>query len=731
MKTVRAKLWVAVGLVGVVCLAWLGVAAGLLYTVLAPEDWQTVTGALGGRAGLLLFLWAGALVPVHAAARGLLERYVAAPARLADEARLRLETGDSRPIEPVGSRETRELTRIVNRAIEQRDTLLRQMDERIQEAARQTEQEKARLAALMSELTKSVVVCNLDGRILLYNQRAKLQFKRLSQQAKVTGGGELMGLGRSIYTVIDRQLIAHALDNVRRRLRRGADSPSAQFVTVTESGRLYRVQMTPVRRGNGDAPVDSEPMSGFVLLIENITDELAADEKKSRLLNELIEASRSSLANTRAAMEILDDSDVDAELRERLMQVIRDEVQRLSERLVQLQGQSTSALQSRWPLEDMLASDLLDLAGQRIESSLPVVVERHCPNHPIWLKVDSYSLTQGLLHLAGRLHQTLGSDRLSLVVEERDGRAQLDLCWPSGTPEAVRASAGWMDEAMQVDGLTLPGSVGQVLERHQGSGWLDAQANGAAPGEQACFRLRLPLSLPAEEAGNAVSFEHHETRPEFYDFDLFARDSHDRCLEDQPLSELIFSVFDTETTGLDPVGGDRIIQIGAVRIVNGRVLERECFDQLVDPERSIPRLGQAIHGISPDMVRGQPTIREVLPAFHAWCADTVLVAHNAAFDMKCLSVQSAGTGIEFRQPVLDTLLLSAVAQENQERHNLDDLAERFGLTNLGRHTAIGDAMVTAEILVKLLPLLADKGITTLGQALEASKKTYYARIDYG
>ena len=632
--------------------------------------------------------------------------------------------------EAKGSKEIRQLTNVINDAIEQREALVKAMDERVSEAGRRTEQEKARLAALMSELTKSVVVCNLDGRILLYNQRAKLQFKRLSQQARVTGGGELMGLGRSIYTVIDRQLIAHALDNVRRRLRRGADSPSAQFVTVTDSGRLYRVQMTPVRRSNGEAPADGEPMSGFVLLIENITDELAADEKKSRLLNELTEASRSSLANTRAAIEILDDPEVDAELREKLMQVIRDEVQGLSQRLTQLQSQSTTALQSRWPLEDMLASDLLDLAGQRIEACLPVSVERDCPGTPVWLKVDSYSLTQGLLHLAGRLHQSLGVERLRLVLCDRDGRAQLDLCWRPDVSAGSRANARWIDEPMQVEGLTLPGSLEQVLERHQGSCWLDAQVQNDEYSSEPCFRLRLPLALPGEDAA-AVSFEHHEGRPEFYDFDLFARDNHDRCLEDRPLSELSFSVFDTDTTGLNPAGGDRIIQVGAVRIVNGRVLERECFDQLVDPERSIPRLGQAIHGISPDMVRGQPTIREVLPAFHAWCADTVLVAHNAAFDMKCLSVQSAGTGIEFRQPVLDTLLLSAVAQENQERHNLDDLAERFGLTNLGRHTAIGDAMVTAEIFVKLLPLLAEKGITTLGQALEASKKTYYARIDYG
>ena len=80
--------------------------------------------------------------------------------------------------------------------------------------------------------------------------------------------------------------------------------------------------------------------------------------------------------------------------------------------------------------------------------------------------------------------------------------------------------------------------------------------------------------------------------------------------------------------------------------------------------------------------------------------------------------------------VLDTLLLSALVHPNQESHTLEAIAERFDVPVIGRHTALGDAIVTAEVFVKLIPLLADRGIHTLGQAREASQRTYFARLKY-
>uniref|UniRef100_UPI0035597B60 3'-5' exonuclease n=1 Tax=Piscinibacter sp. TaxID=1903157 RepID=UPI0035597B60 len=171
---------------------------------------------------------------------------------------------------------------------------------------------------------------------------------------------------------------------------------------------------------------------------------------------------------------------------------------------------------------------------------------------------------------------------------------------------------------------------------------------------------------------------------------------------------------------------------GAVRIVNGRLLKQECFDQLVNPRRAVRKEAQQVHGISAQMLADQPGIEQVLPVFHRFAEDTVLVAHNAAFDMRFLQLKEAQTGVRFVQPVLDTLLLSALAHPGHPdaEHQLERIAARLGVNVIGRHTALGDAIVTGEVFLKLVPLLAERGIRTLKQAREASRKTMYAKVDY-
>ena len=599
---------------------------------------------------------------------------------------------------------------------------------RVQEASRNTEMEKSRLAALMSELTKSVVVCNLDGRILLYNNRARMQFRALSKAPGVAGGAELVGLGRSIYSVFDRKLVTHALENIQHRLQRGAASPSAQFVTTTHAGQLLRVQMAPVRAVQSpDASADiavSNDLTGFVLMLDNITREFEADSEKDRVLYSLTEGSRAALANAQAAVEVLEYPDIEAEMRERLLHVIREEIQGLGKRIDEMQTSSTNNLRSRWPLEDMLGADFIEAAVRRIETSLPVRAEWDAVDTSLWLKVESFSLLQALVHLSSRLNIECGVDTVQLRLAENAQRAQLDLLWTPQTPD-IKAMMNWELEQIRSGSETLSLTVQDVLTRHGGDSWYERDADGV----RAFFRFLLPLAAPQEELASAT-FLRNESRPEYYDFDLFQSSEQSRSLEDRLLTELTYTVFDTETTGLNPAGGDEIIQVGAVRIVNGKLLQQEFFDQLVDPKRTIPAETIPIHGIKPEMVKGQPTIGQVLPAFHTFAQDTVLVAHNAAFDMRCLQVKEKATGIVFDHPVLDTLLLSAVLHPNQESHRLEAIAERFNVTVIGRHTALGDSIVTAEVFLKLIPLLAEKGILTLRQAREEAQKTFYARLKY-
>ncbi|MGH8718056.1 MAG: 3'-5' exonuclease, partial [Burkholderiales bacterium] len=121
---------------------------------------------------------------------------------------------------------------------------------------------------------------------------------------------------------------------------------------------------------------------------------------------------------------------------------------------------------------------------------------------------------------------------------------------------------------------------------------------------------------------------------------------------------------------------------------------------------------------------------EVLPKFFQFCEDTVLVAHNAAFDMRFLQLKEEKTGVKFTQPVLDTLLLSPVVHPFDPAHKLEAMAERLGINIIGRHTALGDAFVTGEVFLRMVPVLAEKGVRTLKQAREASQKTLYAKVTY-
>jgi DNA polymerase-3 subunit epsilon len=98
--------------------------------------------------------------------------------------------------------------------------------------------------------------------------------------------------------------------------------------------------------------------------------------------------------------------------------------------------------------------------------------------------------------------------------------------------------------------------------------------------------------------------------------------------------------------------------------------------------------------------------------------------------MRFLELKEPSTGVRFAQPVLDTLLLSAVLHPSLDDHRLEAIAQRLGVQVIGRHTALGDALLEAEIFLRLLPLLAERGIVTLGQALDASRQTYYSRLRY-
>ncbi|HRJ89364.1 MAG: 3'-5' exoribonuclease [Blastocatellia bacterium] len=187
------------------------------------------------------------------------------------------------------------------------------------------------------------------------------------------------------------------------------------------------------------------------------------------------------------------------------------------------------------------------------------------------------------------------------------------------------------------------------------------------------------------------------------------------------LSNTSFVVFDLETTGAK-APPCRVTEIGAYRVVNGEI-EGE-FHTLVNPETPIPSFITSLTGISDDMVRGAPVFCDIADEFLAFIGDSVLVAHNARFDMGFLNHEIGLVYEDYclENPSLCTVQLSRKLLPDIENHKLNTVARHYSIDLVNHHRASDDARATARIFLNLLSDLRSRGIEDLASAREFSKK---------
>lgn len=159
-----------------------------------------------------------------------------------------------------------------------------------------------------------------------------------------------------------------------------------------------------------------------------------------------------------------------------------------------------------------------------------------------------------------------------------------------------------------------------------------------------------------------------------------------------------YVVFDLETTGLE-YNKHEIIEIGAVKISNGKIIE--TFTTLIKPKRSITQETIIVNGITNEMVKNSPSIEEVLPDFYKFCENCILVAHNMIFDFGFINHYGLLNNYKFENERQDTLILSRNKIKSLKRFNLKALATYLNVSLVNAHRAINDAMATAEIFIKL------------------------------
>lgn len=589
----------------------------------------------------------------------------------------------------------------------------------IRQANEKAEREKQTLATLVSQLQSGILLCGADGRIMLYNP----QISALMQSGETRAR---LGLGKPLEGLFDPGLISYLFEEC-------GEGEGASAVSYAANGDLIRLSMVPV--GLKHKPGDNG-QEIYLLIVRNIAPETRQAAGRDTLLKTLTEKTRSALANIRAAGENLSSyPDMPAEMRGSMINIVEDETCSLSQKVDEILREYEKTYRSSWPKEPVLLSDFMNnlvrraekLAGLRIpKAALPEV----------FVELDVYALLLTMMSLLRRCAAHFDSREITLQAVHRDALAELRFSFPLTQHDAPELPGWdvWLAETPAQAGRAHPLTMREILSRHDAEAWL--KHNAARQLVELCLVLPVASVPVTSQPGNEALKQPDAAgsaappRPVYYDFELFLQSPADPEMGKRRLRELMFTVFDLETTGLNPSTGDEIISFGAIRILNGKVLQHDTFEALVKPSRPVSQESTRIHGITNEMLEGKPTVLEVLPAFHAFCEGSVLVGHNVAFDLRFLKLLEKSSGLRFEHPALDTLLLSSTLFPNAASHDLGGLAAKYGVAIRGRHTALGDAVATAEVFVRLLSLLEEKGYPSLKTARELSKKSHFSQLSY-
>ncbi len=544
--------------------------------------------------------------------------------------------------------------------------------------------EKARLEALLSDVPAGVILCSADHALVFYNSPA----------ADVIGAGRgeglEAGLDRSLFDYLHAAPLRHAYD---RLLATGDPDAASDLLCTTVSGaRVLAARMRLLAEGGS---------SGYVLTLRDVTGDMATEARREAML----EAALDSLRRPSAALSTLVGVLPEDAMPGALQTALKEEVARLSQAVTRFGTAREEGQVEAAALPQTRASDLAEGLKARLES-LGIKIDVQAAD--LLLRCNGFEVITLLADLARQVVAKGGAANLGLTIDEEASGAAIRLSW-DGPRVGVGELDRWLLAPLSAD--TPERLARNVLAAHATELWPETAGDRAA------------LCLPIRQARRAVARPKPVARKVVYDFELLSPARTDKLAEAR-LDRLTYVVFDTETTGLNPRQGDEIVQLAAVRIVNGRRVEGEVFDTLVNPGRPIPAVSTDVHGITDGMVANAPTVAAVARRFHKFAEGAVLIAHNAPFDMEFLRRVEGQIDLRFDMPVLDTVLLSAVVYGQHDVHSLDALTHRLGITipEEARHTAIGDTVATADAFLKLIPMLAGRGYATFGAVLAEVRK---------
>lgn len=559
--------------------------------------------------------------------------------------------------------------------------------------AKKSQLQKDNLERVIESLEQGVIVCDGQANQLLYNPTAHRIFNQHPG----------FGLGRTLFDLLPQTPVEQSL------VRFDSETQSSFICIVKDRETILncKIARLPIADFNSDIKADAE--KAFVITFDDVTALQKRLRKQDQLFTCAIESLRSPLANLRAAAENLATfNDISPTESSTFSQIITEESVELSNQLNNLAKNERALVGQEWQITDIYSQDLVNIIAIQCEKKHGLDIINSPPG--MWLTTDIQALVAIIEYLCLFVAQKQSVHHFEFSVSSRHHGIYFDICWLGQVLANNDLERCISDKLTTVVGHP---KIGKLINRLGGEIWSQAH-----PKRDNYAIIRLPL--PAPKSGDLPTETYQEQpRPVTYDFDLLEDRFQHTLLLDKPLKDLTFVVFDTETTGLHPEEGDEIISLAAVRIVNQRILEHETFDQLINPGRNIPAESIVFHGITPDMVADSPNIIDVLPRFKHFAKDSVLVAHNAWFDMAFIRRSEAQAKSYFPNPILDTLMLSVCLHGHDVDHSLDAIANRLGIDIIARHTALGDSITTANILLAQINMLEARGIITLKNALDS------------
>lgn len=712
----RYKYWLAViGLPGLLFLVLAGLGIHLFLS-LPPELQRAATEVLQAFWGWIFFGFFFFLMVYLLVVNDIFHAYILPLNRISEETALIATVNPGHRLSLTGCAELKHLAQSINEAAERLQSLQHSLGSHLEKVSDELERERRILSAVIAHLPQAVIGVNAEGNIFLYNEQA---MKMLPCSEGETRHGFIcgfLGLGRSVFNLVEPGMLNYAFQTCTAELCRRKDKNGVRFMLRGPGDRLFNALADPIP----DTPDGPDGPVGFILILDDISEQTNQERNAMDVLDWFMEEARSQAAG---ACDTLDDLlENDTQSREQTLRSYRhmicDTVQSLRYDLQQGMTELSRILGAKWPMHRIYMQDFFYLIKNEAKSVLHIDVYLYshvCEDH---LEGEVFTLVQAMLSVLRLLREEHDAHGVFFSGQKRTGGCEIILSW-RGEPVMAASLSDWMMRPV-VGGQNPVLRIRDVF-KHHGANWYSRKAYSGLSS------LHITFPTPAEPA----SMENGSRRRAglaTYDFGLLGQGG-EKGVAAHKLTDLAYTVFDLETTGLDVRSGDEIVAIAGVRVIHCRMKGAEIFDRLVNPGRPVPREAVRVHGLDTQQLQDKPPVGEVLPLFYKFAEGTVLVAHCADFDMGFLRAREHQAGISFSNPVLDTFKLSVLVHPTRKKHDLESIAARLGTTVHARHSALGDALTTVEILLGLLPLLARQGITTLEQALEASQGAKNARYD--